>query len=620
MYGNDYNYTPANILLSKEELKNLLLKVQSHTKAETELEKYRNYCITVLLSFVGCIISVISAYDSMNLFLRIITVLISVAVLVVFFYCGRKWWKLRKEGRAYRLQSSNIIDLISGSIRDTVLFTSIIRLTTKDNGEMKYLVDSTDFFLPHCAISLDASLSDQEDNIKQSLNSKFGIQERDILNIKLLEIGGEKLFDSIKPIRGKMRMNAYAFYDIQVDIQSKQRLIKQSENRRWMSINQMKSNASAYASNKDVIDLLETFPMPKDSFINLLGNMKVIWNITSECGYNCSICATADNNRHDLNAAEKLGVLNNIYTAKPLIKTLDFAGGDPLSSKETCDIIQAAIGQFGSEKVSVTTTGKGIEKITSMDYSFSELFKHCEITIDAAHGNLKPDDNTNEISRNEETYCEANIDQINSLLEHAKSLTINVPIINDDLNDDEINLLLDKIDSIKSHHPSVKIDVLLIRLMPVGRLAQTVPKDRYKIYNPINVIRKILVQASERNINCKLHCSLRALSVFSDLCCTEHCSMLEKKIGIDCAGNVFACAWGGYLLSQVPIAKNPFFLGNLTHTPLLDILEGKSRKPAYTNIMSEIKSKQRRNYCSLVSYYASNHLFQNSDYLAKKIL
>lgn len=92
---------------------------------------------------------------------------------------------------------------------------------------------------------------------------------------------------------------------------------------------------------------------------------------------------------------------------------------------------------------------------------------------------------------------------------------------------------------------------------------------------------------------------------------------VRKKLGIDCAGNVFACAWGGYLYSKDPPTKNPFYLGNLTRVKLIDILEGDSRTHAYRDIMAEISSKQHRHFCSVVSYYASKELFQNDDYLSK---
>lgn len=490
-----------------------------------------------------------------------------------------------------------------------------MRVTTKIKGEMNYLV-GPDYFLPHCAMTVDANLDEQENNILQALHDDFGIQEGDVLTTKLLT---DQVYFSIKPIHGSVKMNAYAFYDVEIKVQAKAKISETDSRRSWMSLSRMRQKPEALVTNKDVIDLLDTFPKPKDSFVNVLGNISLIWNITSNCGYNCAICATYDENRENLDADGRLTVLNNIFTAKSLIKTIDFAGGDPLYSEDTFNLIQTAIGQLGADKISVTTTGKGLKELAARGHSFFSKIKHCEITIDAAHTNLATGSNiSSAISRNEDAYCEMNFNQVNLLLEHAESLTINIPIINDDLSDDEIKVLVNKICWIKQHNPHVEIDALLIRLMPVGRLGQEMSKEVYQTYNPISVAQKIKDQLSDKAIICNLHCSLRILPCFNVLQCSEHCTMLENKLGIDCAGNVFACAWGGYLYSQDPLSKNPFYLGNLTRVSLIDILEGRSRTAPYRDLMADINSKQHRNFCSVVSYYASGQMRQNSDYLATK--
>lgn len=92
--------------------------------------------------------------------------------------------------------------------------------------------------------------------------------------------------------------------------------------------------------------------------------------------------------------------------------------------------------------------------------------------------------------------------------------------------------------------------------------------------------------------------------------------MLENKLWVDCAGNVFACAWSAYCNNQIPPNKNPFYLGNLTTTPLIKILNGESKTNAYKKIFNEIEKKNNRNYCSLISYYLEQELFDNYDPLS----
>lgn len=608
------DHTPPDILLSNDTMKNILQSFQSQERTKSNSDKYRELTITLSLSLIGCVISFAGAFSAMGMLWDIISGIIIAILLIVMCITAFKWHEATREAKAYKGNSSDIEELFLSKVQETARYTAIIRVTTKIKGEMRYLV-GTDYFLPHCSMTIDATLYEQQNNLYQCLHDDFGILEKDIIKLQLLE---DKIYYSIKPIHGRVQMNGYAFYDVEIKVQAKAKILELDGRRRWMSLNNMRQTPDALATNKDVIDLLDSFPKPKESFVNLLGDLSIIWNITSSCGYECAICATHDERRQELKPEEKVAVLNSIVTANTLIKSLDFAGGDPLWSNETTNIIQSAIMQLGTDKVSVTTTGDGIKRLMSSEFSFSNLIKRAEITIDAAHANLQsnPASQSN-ISRNVTTYCEGNIRQIQTLLEHTESLTINIPIINDDLSDDEINTLVGRICEIKEHNPSVEIDTLLIRLMPVGRLTKEITKDIYQNYNPIDVIRKIKTQLESNHIPCKLHCSLRILPCFNDPQCPEHCSMLERKIGIDCAGNVFACAWGGYLYSKEPPTKNPFYLGNLTRVKLIDILNGVSRTQPYRDIMAEINSNQHRYFCSVISYYAGKELFKDADYLSK---
>ena len=125
--------------------------------------------------------------------------------------------------------------------------------------------------------------------------------------------------------------------------------------------------------------------------------------------------------------------------------------------------------------------------------------------------------------------------------------------------------------------------------------------------------RKIKTRLEQAGIKCKLHCSLRVLPCFSGDNDDNHCSMLEKKIGIDCAGNVFACAWAGYV-NGIGATQNPYYLGNLTRVSLKDILEGRHPTSQYHILFNEINNN--RPYCSVISQVIGNTPFENHDPLS----
>lgn len=604
-------YNPNELLLNKDIIKNVMTEYAAWQEPEINRAKYKELTLTLAADILLNLIALAPSFDVLPNYAKIISVIILAGLCIYTIICATKWAEYYNKVKNRNIP--NLEEMMIARAKESMKYTAISRVTYKEKGQMLYLVGN-DYFLPHCNMDKNLAIDAQEKIIIQNLQKDFNIKEADV--IEVIPVDGD-VYYSIKPIHGSIKMNAFVFYDITIKEHAKDKLIQQNNNRRWISIDKMKKTTDAMSTNKDVIELLEDFPAPKESFVNLLGDLKIIWNITSKCPYNCNICATFDAKRTELNANDKLKVLNSVCSAKHMIKNLDFAGGDPLHFDESTTIIQSAIEQLGKDKVSITTTGQGISTIS--DDEFLGTVKHCEVTIDASHENLKthPLPNTDSISRNEKDYSSNNIENIYLISNHADYLTINIPIINDDLSDVEIDNLVSKISWIKAHTSGIEIDASLIRLMPVGKLSEKVDKNDYTKYNPISVAKKIEAKLREININCKLHCSLRTLSCFGGGTKDNHCSMLENKLGIDCEGNVFACAWGGYLQSNNPPTKNPFYLGNLTKVPLLKILNGKSRTTYYTNILNEIENKNYRNFCSVVSYYENKELFKNYDPLAE---
>lgn len=606
------DYKIDDVLVKYDAVKNISNEYSKWYELENQRSTYKELTITLGVDFLVNVFALIPTLKDMNNFSKTISVIILLVVLIYSIVCATKWFDAHKETKGH--VSENLDDMFLKKAKENIRYTAILRIVCIEKEQILYLTGN-DYFLPHCHLNENRDIYQQNKNIMQSLQKDFNIREKDI--VKIIPID-ETIHYSIKPIHETVQMNAFVFYDVKLKEQSKDKFITETDKRKWVSIDQMKDTPSAMSTNRDVIEMLESFSIPNDSFVNVLGEIKIIWNITSKCTYNCAICATHDENRTELNASDKLKVLNNICTAKQRIKNLDFAGGDPLHMEENTTIIQSAIKQLGSEKISITTTGEGITRADKEQ--FSEIMKHCEITVDASHAYLQSEafeSKEGDISRNEKNYTKSNMDNINMICEHAESLTINIPIINDDLDDKEIKVLIGKISWIKNHAKGVDLSVSLIRLMPVGKVPNIIDQNKYKLYNPIIVANKIKKELEQIGVKCTYHCSLRILPKLTSGEEDYHCNMLENKIGIDCAGNVYACAWGGYVKTNNQPAKNPFYLGNLTKVPLIKILTGESRTNAYRNIFSEIDNKNPRKYCSVVSYYMSKDLFSDEDPLAK---
>ncbi len=211
-------------------------------------------------------------------------------------------------------------------------------------------------------------------------------------------------------------------------------------------------------------------------------------------------------------------------------------------------------------------------------------------------------------------YSTHNIAQLNEQLFDVKKITINMPIINDNISDASKAKLIRQIKEIRKINPNMDISINMIRLMPVGKMAHNYPEK----YNPEVLVKDLIRKITPLKVNTKnyLHCSLNASQKFTNS--KRPCGMLERKIGIDCAGNVFACAWSAYLMdfkTKKPfesIEKNPFYLGNLLNDELPQILSGQHA----IAMKSRIKDKKMF-YCPLISYYYSGQWYNNNDPLSK---
>lgn len=327
--------------------------------------------------------------------------------------------------------------------------------------------------------------------------------------------------------------------------------------------------------------------------------IKVIWNITNKCGYNCDICATYSD-RNELDYVGKNKVLKSILSiGKSNIVEIDFAGGDPLFELDSIKIIYNAINVLGKEKVVLTTTGKGINKAVQMGENLSNLLYNCEVTID----------NPNHIPnylRNDVTYLASNRNAIKSVNKCITNLMVNVPILVPEMEDADIRKLVKEIASIDVSSVSVN----LIRLMNVGRMD---PYHYSCVCSPEHFVETFIKYAKNTPIkDVHIHCALRGKNL------QAQCNMLSEKIGIDCSGNVFACAWGGYVngYNKYNISENPFYLGNLFEETLLEVLNNE-RSNQLENQIRENPTRHCRVYC--FSNSINNSIFIDSDPLFDNI-
>lgn len=612
--------TPDKLLVNVNSFKMAVLDNQRIKETKADYENSRNMFWTLLGAFISCILSLVPSLNIWDAWLIIVTLVISIS-----FGVGTLWFFLKTNLTKKSLNNVKLNNLENEIIYDAkneILYTALIIICYQDlnSGEVKFMTENKGNFLIHCSMDPELSADNQKNLIINYLATTYNVQKKHVENITPLS---KEPFFSIKPIHGETKQNGFIFFQVKLKKAQKDKLIKHSDVS-WISIREMEGKPDLMGRNQDIIIALnENKTKIADSFGDSYGPLHIIWNITNQCPYNCAICATRDDTRTELSTDDKLRVLNNIFSVKEKINTLDFAGGEPIYKKEIRTIIIQAINSLGEDHISVTITGKGIEAVSNMpEDEMSKLLGKCEITLDASHENLSKIIQNSScqslFSRNMPEYSNINYMRIQDVTENLRTLVINIPLLDDDLNDDEIEILVSQILKLKKDYPEMRIEAQIIRLMPVGAFNDKIINiEKYKKYNPLEIAKKLYNRIEMTGIACRYHCSLRILSKLEP--CEMHCNMLEKKIGVDCAGNVFACTWGAYL--KLPdnhdITQNPFYLGNLVSTSLKSILEGQGTKTkAYKRLSKDITKRTTKHYCEAVSWFFHGEIDNKGDPLS----
>ena len=495
-------------------------------------------------------------------------VIISALLTIITFFLGAK--------KVINRKKVSIVQKIKKQAEEesecTALFIIAQVLENKGKKTIQVLVQKKETwncdFLPYCDIDKDKSLDEQKENFCSCLAGKINIGRQHIDIFHLQGMGCYSIKVAIPEHTEKMFR--HEFYIVKFDGDLKDELPKSYS---WRDVDSLAEDVNTIRINGDVVDSLvriksriidsfDLYTVSKDP-------IKIIWNITNKCSFDCKICATASK-RTELSEMEKAKVLLSILTVKDSIKELNFAGGDPLASDDAIKTIQYASTVIDRNKISVTTTGSGVQRAIS---SGKRLAGYNIIL------SLDMENSLQGCLRNEDTYNSGNVYVSKKYRLDIPKLRINIPIISVG-SETEQNEIIDRINDIKPD------EVTLIRLMPVGRQTKENYPDNY---NPEQFIKNIKEKINSE-IKLHVHCALRCLNTFE----VNPCTMLDRKIGIDCSGNVFACCWAGYLNCE--IEQNPFYLGNLLEQDLKEILEGNK---AFS--LSE-KYKNCRNKCSIFQY------------------
>lgn len=536
-------------------------------------------------------------------------VLAALSIATIIFVCVLIYYNVK-------LPTTNkFISNFINELYDDEEFTAVFIIKLKVGNHFKILVTEKHtwkgaYLLPYCHFSTEEDSDKSEGKndflkiLKQRLSETLGVSPNDF---ELTNPFEKNRYISIKPNPSKngtvVRIN-YAFYAVQF----KNRYIENSFRSsfyEWKSYHDLAVDPETQLHNDDILaiikdnSLLSFAPNAFSDFPNTIKSKRVIWNITNECFYNCPICATNSgaDKECEIPFEEKKKILFSLATINGYIDKLDISGGDPLKNLQDQNLIKLAKKVLPFTKISVTTTGKGLNNLKVSDVA--EVLDSCDITYDIPLSwyDKKYDDFK---KCREKNYNKENFETIEKIRNAGVNfeLNIHVPIHFETIDEHIVEILLADISKIKPDN------IKFIRIMPVGKKQKATLPSEYKPSDFLNIVKKC-VQKNKYNFNISLNCSLRV----KDSNEYHTCAMLKEKLGIDHLGNVYACIWAAYLPGFESNQKlNPFYLGNLREENMYQILD--SERVRNFNYGDEKNYK----YCRVCSYVKNeNNLLSPDD-------
>ena len=303
--------------------------------------------------------------------------------------------------------------------------------------------------------------------------------------------------------------------------------------------------------------------------INTFKAIRIVWNLTNNCPFNCQMCVASANTRKE-KGINKDKILESILSIPNNMLSIDFSGGDPLFKNDDIAIIKKAALIIGKDNVSISTTGLSLAKLS--DFEILSLAHSYDITYDFPKKHYEED-------LRDKKYNSLNYEQAQRLLDLGLEVDIYLPIRRMPLS------YLDELaKDLAILNPS---SIHLLKCMPLNNHFDTGEIDAI-LYADF-LIQKIRQYGYTKEIT--PNCALK-----EDYKCPNNCNMLtERKIGLDQFGDLYTCIWAADLL--IDKSLNPFYLGNAYETSLREILSSQR----ITELQSSLSSN--RNTCHVLKYY-----------------
>ena len=293
--------------------------------------------------------------------------------------------------------------------------------------------------------------------------------------------------------------------------------------------------------------------------------LSVIYDITKECPWNCSICCMGATSGcearvNELPLKRKLSLMDDFALVNQFRDVhVDFSGGEIFTNMENVRVIERAASLLGKDRVGISSSGFGIDE--EMAERLSYCISDCEMTMDVVPGyaySLRPTG-----------YAVAAAKALPHLQKYGIGTGIQTVLAHSNCNEENLNGLYEYLCRAGVDNWS------LLKFYPSGR-GSNYPEELLTDEEETWVVNYIqgLDAANECRNKPKIdfHYTMKGHEKT-----TDECRCVRKSIGIMPDGTVTSCFWA--IDSDAGVIDPKYLLGNVRDATLAEIICGE--KAAY---------------------------------------
>ena len=357
----------------------------------------------------------------------------------------------------------------------------------------------------------------------------------------------------------------------------------------FKGIEELLSDRATIKYNSDVADRLQEYMKLIQNNLDEFSKIpsKIVWNIDKNCTSNCKICAYGDGEHNVVTLPEKKQIVDSLRSVD--VTSIDVATGNSPNINDLREIMAYIRNQLPGIDLSITTTANVINDLSVAFIKQKKI--NVDITYDVMDGDQEKKNKFRPDGYGDENYNVAKV-----LVKSKVKVKVHV-VIFEDTSDADILTIRNKLHQLKIH------DILLIRLMPVGKQAF---KDYPQNLLDKSVYEKIIKAIRNNKDGIRFHCALQGI-VGTNCIAKYQCELGINKLGISSTGDIFACPWAEHLC----LSENPFKLGNILNegTDMATLLINSEN---YLKLIS--RNSENQPHCKIFASY-SGDMFSKTDAL-----